>query len=183
MKRVKEKGFTLIEMTFVILIMLILASLILGGAAYLMNQARGQTVIDQGKQIQIAAENYAGRRKDGKYPAATTDVDLNNQLKSFMGNGSTLFTPPYAGLAPYSVEPVQTTGTTTGTSPAAYISGTDYPKITKAGQVVYFGNTAPGTMAAPTYIIIWTGAEDQNFKYFAVQALDSRGNPLATTGQ
>jgi len=183
MKRKNEKGFTLVEMAFVILIMLILASLVLGGATYVMNLARGQTVVDQSKQIQIAAENYAGRRSDGKYPTATTASDLNVQLKSFMGTGNTTFVPPYSGLAPYSVEPVQTTGTTTGVAPSGYVSGTDYPITTKAGQVVYFGNTDPGTMDVPKYIAIWNGAEDKNFRYYAVQAMDSRGNPLATTGQ
>lgn len=194
MKR-KTRGFTLVELTFVIVVMLILAAMIIGGASYIMNQARGQTAVDQARSIRLGVENYMGRRRVAEAPGAAggmTAAQFRAAMLSYMGTTtSTDMQNPYAGGTIYSVPVTDVTGVPMGTvitpdgagTNTSYGSTDDFPKNDNnhRGMVRYFVNTNVGT--PPGHFAVWNGTELQEFTYFAVQAYDDQGAPLITVGR
>lgn len=189
MKR-RNRGFTLVELTFVIVVMLILAAMIIGGASYIMNQARGQTVVDQARQVRNAVENLMGRQKITRPPQPTDKDDFYNIMRSYMGTTtSTEFQVPYAGGAVERVNVLGIAGTLAGAVNAAWDANTDFPKtLTDSanadeyiGRVWYFYNTDNSN--PPTKIKVFNGSELQEFNYFAVMAFDQEGAPLVTVGR
>lgn len=195
MKR-RNRGFTLVELTFVIVVMLILAAMIIGGASYIMNQARGQTVVDQARSIRLGVEGFMGRRRITAAPgqpigAGYTAANFKADMNSYMGTTtSTQMQNPYSGGAIYDapVTPVigvpQTTTITAGTGTnASYDDTSDFPKndTNHRGMVRYFFNQTVSN--PPGHFAVWNGTELQEFTYYAVQAYDDQGSPLVTVGR
>lgn len=194
--RRKTRGFTLVELTFVIVVMLILAAMIIGGASYIMNQARGQTVVDQARSIRLGVEALMGRQRislppgqgqGGGYTAALLRADMN----SYMGTTtSTQFQNPYSGGATYNCPTTPVTGVAitvpivagTGTN-GTYDDNGDFPKndVNHRGMVRYFFNDTNSN--PPGHFGVWNGTEIQEFTYYAVQAYDDQGAPLLTVGR
>lgn len=77
MKKVKKsKGFTLIEMIVVLIIIAILAAISLPAMVKYVDEARAKSMLSQGRTIYIAAQTIATKAitGDGQKPAKGTDL-------------------------------------------------------------------------------------------------------------
>lgn len=177
--RRSQSGFSLTELSFVLTIGLILTGVVAGGGSYLLNASKGRVPMEFAKETVNALIQYEARRPNQRFPRPASAADLNtgatNGISAFYNTTTgTQYYNPYEG-ANVNVEPFAFAA---GGTHASWTSA-NYPKTVYAGDVVYFyKSTLTGSP-----IQVWDGAVYRSYDYYAVQALDERGEPMITLGR
>lgn len=181
MPQQRPRGFNLVEISFVIIVMLILAAIIIAGAGYMINQSKGQNLVSKARAMMIAAENYTNRLDKG-YPQTASTTTLDGWLSPYIkdgpsaATGKTSYDNPYASgtfwLTPYA------SGADGATTRAQGVAS--YPDVTLSGRIYYIfkGNPSWNSIVADT-----GGGQTQTFDQYFVQAFDDQGVPLVTVGR
>lgn len=170
--KLRQRGYSLVELSFVLIIMLVLAGIVSGGGAFMANQAKAQKITEKAREFFIAA-NHRHAKVDG-YPTPPdgNTAALYSALGPYLDNNTTTFQDPYTGANKTLVvkDPAFTT--------TEYTDGTVKNWNQVGAKVVYFWNTS-GT---GTFYV-----RDQDktyaFKFFAFQAIDADGRATLTIGK
>ncbi|MEI8240000.1 MAG: type II secretion system protein [Actinomycetota bacterium] len=103
----KDRGFTLVELLIVIVILGILASVTVFAVRGITTKAKSTACLSDKRVLEVAAESYMAQH--GSYPGTTTEMVTAGLLTDVTaGNFSYLYTPPSAGTETYTITPLPT---------------------------------------------------------------------------
>lgn len=177
----RRNGFSLVELSFVLVIMLILGGLVAGAGGYLTNEAHARQLADRSREILTALKGHeaANAAAGTPYPQPIDydGADLAAKLARYVAPGSTAFNFYNNAFRNVSQRPYPVS-TVAGNPPVGFASG-DYPMVGNAGSVVYFFKAGAANGAN---IQIWNGTVTRMYQYYAVQTIDRNGYPLFTDG-
>lgn len=171
----RQEGFSLVELSFVLVIMMILAGITSAGGQYLSNQAKAQQMTELAKEFFTAINRY--HSKNGVLPS-TLAAQLGPHLDTSLTGAAILqFKDPWTGATK--------SLTTRNPVPAAG----DYGNAAALGdpdaeRLIYMYNASLSTTQTFDVYDQDHGAGNAlKFRYFAVQALDYKGNAVVTYGK
>lgn len=181
-RRPHAHGFSLVELSFVIVIILILSVLIAGGGSYLSIQAEGHKLSERARELVAALRAYEGANTNSGFPYPQPPLNDNPALAaalapflSSQSSATDYYDNPYSINGQARVAPVPT-------SAASYPPNfglANYPLTTNFGRTYYFYKSGAANGAS---INVWSGTTTRNYLYYAVQVIDHKGYPLFTDG-
>lgn len=172
----RQRGYSLVELSFVLIIMLVLAGIVSGGGAFMANQAKGQKVSEKAREFFIAANHSHAKNDSYSKPLNLDQVVLSAALAPYIDSGTTVYQDPYNGTAKLPI---------TRTPP--FVQGDygtavrDWPAAGNGSKVLYFYNTgATGTIQ----VCDQDGCPGKYvYRFFAFQAIDNEGRAILTIGK
>lgn len=174
----KRHGFSLVELSFVIIIIMILAGITAGGGQYLADQAKGQKMNELAKEMYNAVSQYHARWRAVPRPASGNTSQLQTDLAPYISNKTsgqeTTFADPWTGATKY----LTTQEPPFAQSDYGNPSGTGTLGLPTAGRLFYFRCNYPCNS-----LTVRDQTNTYTFRYFAVQALDNKGLAVATYGK
>lgn len=173
----RQQGFSLVELSFVLMILLVLAGITAGGGAYLANEAKSHKMAEIAKTMFNAINQYKAKTAtipNSGFIDGNTAI-LASTLSSYLEDNTTSYLDPWTGATKQFIGKsppfVQADyGSTTGT----WTLG-----LPTAPRLIYLPNTVGSDMP----FTVWDQDQSYSFRFFAVQALDHRGYVVATYGR
>lgn len=185
----RQKGFSLTELSFVLTITLILSGAIAGGGSYMMKTAKAQEAIRNAQEFFTAYDRFLKRNDHSTnffntvygYTGATISTTLCPHLKDCTPAAPKQWRNPYTGVLEYAM-PVETVAANAYPTNPVNFGLAGYPGVSAnyKGQILWF---VPNSTNKNYYLQVWDGDLSRQFQYFAVQVVDDRGYPLITLGR
>lgn len=176
---IRRRGFSLVELSFVIVIMLILGGLVAAGGSYMTKEARVSNQIQFAKEMLNALRRFEAARAMGgfPYPKPADWNALYADLGKYMEKGDTVQSNPFdtsaGGFFTYPNPCAANVITCAGFSQASF------PQT--AGRLEYLYKNSPTPHSGAMWV--WDGTQNRSFRYYAVQVTDSAGYPAFTDGR
>lgn len=171
----QQRGYSLVELSFVLIIMLVLAGIVSGAGAFMSNQAKGQKLSDKARELFVAANHRHAKVDSFSKPVSGNTAVLVADLSAYMDSNTTAYADPYTGITKYAIA-------------ASIFAQADYPTNVKnwasltGAKVLYFHNPGPST-TFDIYDQDHGITNPMTFKFFAFQAIDNDGRATVTIGK
>lgn len=186
----RQRGFSLAEISMGVGIVVGLTTLGISAASYVQTKAKFQQLAEDARAMHNAISAYYSDAS--RFNTSEPTPPAWGAIGPLIGR---YYTPPVVTADPEYFNPVSNAvdtptkvthddGTVTVSAyPTGYASG-NYPLASGMyGKIIYFWFYSNDGQATPYVMQIWDGVKQNNFRGWAVQAIDDKGYPLITLGR